>query len=344
MRSGSRACSSCSRLLWAAFMAGALFTLIPFSVPAQSPSAQPSTSLPAMDAYFVQDPVTLDGLLNEAGWAQAKPATEFFQTDPIEGAPATEKTEVRVLYDNLNIYVGIRCLDSEPERIIHNELKFDANQGNDDSFIMVLDTFADQRNGFYFQVNPNGARRDGRHNGTATMNADWNGVWNTMAVITPEGWSAEMVIPLSTLRFADAENQTWGINFQRVIARKHEMALWTAWQRDYGITQLTQAGKLRNLKNLNRGRILEVKPYSLGGVENRLGDKDNQFKYGVDIKYPLTSELTLDFTSFTDFAQIEADRTQINLTRFDLRYPEKRDFFLEGTEIFEFGSGISTPF
>ena len=330
-----------------------LFLLVfpPFSLSAQqlSPVTGPQPAVCTMDACLTAEPIVLDGILSESCWNLAVPATDFIQRDPVEGAPASEKTEVRIIYDTINIYIGVSCYDSEPGRIVHNELKFDGTLENDDNFTVVLDTFADRRNGFTFCINPNGARQDAALGSSGltsnmTVNYNWNGVWDTAASINPDGWSAEIVIPFSTLRFTETEVQEWGINFRRLIVRKNEEVLWSAWGRDDGITQLSRAGSLRNLRNIKRGRLLEVKPYLLGGVEDNAGVADNEFKYGIDAKYPITSNLTLDFTSFTDFAQIEADRTQINLTRFDLKYPEKRDFFLEGADIFEFGSPVATPF
>jgi len=303
-----------------------------------------ATSSCTLNACFAEGSINMDGRMNESAWAQAEPATRFFQREPREGAPATEKTEVRILYDDTNLYIGVYCYDSEPGRIVHNELRFDGDLAYDDNFTVVLDTFADRRNGFFFRINPNGARLDARLANGSRPNTDWNGVWDTAARINDDGWSAEIVIPLSTLRFNEVNVQEWGINFQRMIAWKNEEVLWAAWSRDYGITQLSQAGMLCNLRGIERGSLLEVKPYLLGGIENDDGERDNEIKYGVDVKYPLTSDLTLDLTTYTDFAQIEADRTQINLTRFSLRYPEKRDFFLEGADILEFGSPMSTPF
>ncbi|MFC1485980.1 DUF5916 domain-containing protein [Candidatus Latescibacterota bacterium] len=321
-----------------------LLLFCPISIAAQ-PLA-PATPVCTMDACFSEYPIVMDGLLTETCWDTAAPVTEFIQRDPQEGQPATEKTEVRVVYDDLNLYIGIICFDHEPARIVHAELGFDETLDNDDNFTFILDTYADARNGFYFSINPNGARLDARIGGRfgTSLNRDWNGVWDAAACITDQGWSAEIVIPFSSLRFGSAELQEWGINFRRYIARKNEEVLWAAWNRDAGITRLSQEGKLRNLKNVSRGKLLEVKPYILSGLQTTEGKNDDQFKYGVDAKYPLTSDLTIDFTSFTDFAQVEADRTQINITRFDLRYPENRDFFLEGAEIFDFGGSQATPY
>ncbi len=303
----------------------------------------------------IYEPINLNGIMDEQCWGNAVQSSDFIQTEPNEGALASEKTEVKVLYDEQNLFIGVICYDSEPEKIVHNELQVDGEVDNDDNFIVVLDTFNDKRSGFYFMTNPNGARFDGKitginigvmgnRQGPRGVNKDWNGIWDVAANIGDYGWSVEIVIPFKTLRFTSEELQNWGINFQRNIVRKNEESLWTSWGRDDGIMQLTKAGLLCNLEYIKRGKLLEVKPYVLGGLENENGKADEKLKSGLDFKYPLASDLTLDFTTFTDFAQIEADRTQINLTRFDIRYPEKRDFFLEGAEIFEFSTQFTTPF
>jgi len=317
-------------------------------MPARSEYGEKSIS-----AYFIQSSITLDGILNEPAWNDAQTASDFFQQEPQEGTEATEETEVKVLYDKENLYIGVMCYDNKPEKIIHNEMRVDGYLGNDDNFILVLDTFNDLH-GFYFRINPNGARYDAKIDGSkggsrgggrvSGLNSDWNGIWDVSAKITDYGWSAEIVIPLKTLRFPNEEIQNWGINFKREIARKNEEILWTSWRRDDGLFQLSKAGILNDLNNLKRGKKIEFKPFTLAGVKKEAGVIDNNFKYGLDVKYPLTSNLTFDFTTFTDFAQIESDRTMINLTRFDLYYPEKRDFFLEGSEIFKFGSPYTSPF
>jgi hypothetical protein len=292
-----------------------------------------------------------DGVLSEPAWKQAVPATGFLQREPNQGEPATERTEVKILYDATNLYIGVICYDSEPNRIVHNELELDGELRHDDNFTVVLDTFHDHRNGFYFRVNANGARQDAKVEARANsgnsgrrFNDDWNGIWDVAARITDEGWVAEIEIPFRTLRFTPADIQEWGINFQRDIVRKSEETLWSAWSRDDGLLQLSQAGSLCDLESIQRGSRLEAIPYVLAGVERNLGDHDTDVKYGLDLKYPITSDLSLDLTTFTDFAHVEADREQINLTRFDLRYPEKRDFFLEGADIFQFSSTYTSPF
>ena len=275
-------------------------------------------------------------LLNLHG-KQPFPANSFTQCEPLEGAPATEKTEVKILYDEKNIYVGVTCYDSEPDNIIHNELEFDGDLANDDNFTMVIDTFNDRRTGFFFKINPNGARQDALIKDKVKTYKQWDGIWDVAARITDYGWSAEMVIPFATLRFPDVEIQNWSINFSRDIKHKNEEVLWTAWRRDDSIQMVSKAGRLAGICNIKRGKKTEFIPYVLGGAEKQLKEEiDDTFKYGIDVKYPLRADLTLDFTTKTDFAQVEVDEETINLTRFNLNYPEKRDFFLEGADIFDY--------
>ena len=296
-------------------------------------------------AYAVDTPIKIDGILNEPSWKDAVPAAGFIQRELVEGAPATEKTEVKILYDLDNIYIGVMCYDSEPDNIIHNAMRRDGFLRSDDNFVVVLDTFNDNRNGYYFQTNPNGARFDGTITvGDRHVEEEWNGLWDVAATITENGWSAEMFIPFKTIRFPPMEVQEWGINFVRDIARKREEVLWTSWRRDDGIMQLSKAGSLTGLQNIKRGRQVQFKPYTFGGLEYDEGKHGSNMKYGLDVKYPVTTDMTLDLTTFTDFAQVESDRSQINLTRFSLYYPEKREFFLEGAEIFDFGSRFTSPF
>ena len=298
-----------------------------------------------INAERINSAIKFDGYLDEKVWKQAMPATSFTQQELVEGDPATEKTEVRILYNDENLYVGVICYDSEPDKIINREQKRDADLENDDNFSLVIDTFHDKQNAFYFSTNPNGARLDAQVVDIGDINTNWNSVWDVRARIIKDGWSAEILIPFKTLRFPRTAVQVWGVNFKRVIRRKNEEVLWCAWGRDDGILQLTKCGILTGLMNIKRGRQLEFKPYILGGLEKKINDDpERDFKYGLDVKYPLTSDLTLDITALTDFAQVEIDQEQINLTRFSLRYPEKRDFFLEGAEIFTFASPYTNPF
>lgn len=290
-------------------------------------------------------PVSLDGFLTEQAWSGAEPVTDFTQREPREGQAPTERTEVRVIFDDDNLYIGVVCHDSEPQKIVRKELMWDGDLEGDDIFAVVLDTFSDHRTGFYFSTNANGALHDALIKNVEEMNEDWDGIWDVRARITDSGWSAEMKIPFMTLRFPKGETQEWGINFGRRIRRKNEEVLWSAWGRQDGILQISKAGTLTGLEGVRRGKLTEFMPYILGGAEKEAGrDLNDTVKYGIDIKYPITSDLTLDFTTKTDFAQVESDKEQINLSRFSQEYPEKRDFFLEGAEIYDFTHGGSRLF
>ncbi|MCP4727971.1 MAG: carbohydrate binding family 9 domain-containing protein, partial [bacterium] len=288
-------------------------------------------------AVSTDERIILDGNLTEPAWETALPITGFTQRELQEGENATEKTEVRVIYDDENIYVGVVCYDSEPDKIINKELKRDGSIDADDNIAIVLDTYRDFRGGFYFETNPNGARGDGLITNQEHINKDWNGVWDVGATISDYGWSVEIIIPIKTLRFPNKEESVWGFNVRRKIKRKEEEVLWLSWRRNNGLMQLSEAGLLTGLNNIKMRQKIELKPYALGGSEKTITSSSNSFEYGLDAKYPISSNLVLDLTANTDFAQVEADRNQINLTRFSIKYPEKREFFLEGSDIFKFG-------
>jgi len=297
-------------------------------------------------ASFVESRIKLDGFLREPDWKSADVVTGFTQMELVEGDPATEKTEVRILVDDENLYIGVMCFDSEPGGIIHRELKWDGDLSGDDSFELVLDTYHDRRMGFYFGVNPNGTQVDATFRSGSTtnfltgLNREWDAIWEVAAVITDRGWSCEIMIPFKSLRFPTSDTQTWGVNFRRTIRRKNEEVLWRGWARNAGLLLLTQAGTLEIPGTVRPGKQVDVKPYILGGVENVRGKgSDDILKTGLEVKYGITSNMTIDLTTNTDFAQIESDREVINLTRFDIHYPEKRDFFLEGSDTFDFTQG-----
>ncbi len=302
---------------------------------------------PQLRAQRIQSHLHLDGLLAEAEWQQALAASEFFQYQPEEGRPATEKTEVRILYDQANLYVGVMCYDAEPQKIVAQKLQRDGGLSDDDMFAMVLDTYHDHRNAYLFATNPNGAEEDGQViDGAFVADFDWDGVWQVRAKIHEQGWSAEIQIPLWNFKFNSLPAQSWGVNFTRIIKRKTEQVNWASWSRDNngGFLRISRAGELLDLQALQPGRNLQVKPYTLGksqreGLLTSAPFKKEKFDAGVDVKYGVTSNLTLDLTANTDFAQVEADVAQINLTRFPLFFPEKREFFLESANTFQFGEG-----
>ncbi|MEW6322818.1 MAG: DUF5916 domain-containing protein [Acidobacteriota bacterium] len=301
-------------------------------------TARLSRRLPAVKA---STPIELDGRLEEGAWRDAPVAKNFIQNDPREGEPATFDTEVRMVYDAQALYIGVFARDDNPSAIIVNELRKDFNTGNGDTFSVVLDTFKDERNGYQFTVNPRGAKWDAQmSNEGRENNSNWDGVWDVQTRIVEDGWYAEIRIPFRTLKFKAEDVQTWGVNFQRRLRRLNENSYWSPIQRIHQLTRVSMAGTLEGLQGLRPGANLRVKPYALSSLSQvagraNAGDADA----GFDVKYGVTSGLTWDFTVNTDFSQVEADEQQINLTRFSLFFPEKREFFLENSGVFQFGAG-----
>ena len=310
----------------------------------------------AIPAVRVAEGPDIDGVLDDAVWAGAAVVSEFTQQEPNAGEPATERTEVRILHDGSNLYFSVRAFDSAPDQVVATEMRRDGEQIlEEDSFQLILDTFKDSRSAYMFVVSPLGAQldqqvsdeggRDRRASGGA-INRDWDGVWAVSAERTSDGWVAEIAIPLVNLRFPEAEPQEWGINFMRNIARKNEQVFWAPIPVEYALTRVSLAGSLSGLESLSRGRDLRIKPYVSGGARRQLDDgtthNTSQADYGVDLKYGVSPSLNLDVTILTDFAQAEVDNEQVNLTRFPLFFPEKREFFLENAGLFTVGSTSST--
>jgi hypothetical protein len=307
-------------------------------------------------AVRVTEGPEIDGSLDDAVWAEAPAIGDFTQQEPNEGEPATERTEVRILHDGSNLYFAVHAFDSAPDQVVATEMRRDGEQIlEEDSFQLILDTFKDSRSAYMFVVSPLGAQldqqvadeggRDRRASGGA-INRDWDGVWSVSAERTSDGWVAEIAIPLVNLRFPEAEPQDWGVNFMRNIARKNEQAFWAPIPVEYALTRVSLAGTLSGMESLSRGRDLRIKPYVSGGLRHQLDDgvtdDTSQSDYGVDLKYGVTASLNLDVTILTDFAQAEVDNEQVNLTRFPLFFPEKREFFLENAGLFAVGTPSST--
>ena len=297
-------------------------------------------------AVRLDRPLVIDGRLDDPIYQTTVPIEDFQQQVPHEGAPATEQTQAWIFFDDTNLYFSGRCLDSHPEKIVANELRHDSvnifNGG--DSLTLVLDTFYDHRNGVLFQTNPLGALRE-QAIADGQYVENWNTVWQVRSARFEGGWSTEMVIPFKSLRYRDSGPQIWGINFRRVIRWKNEFAGVTPIPAAFGgsgLGQMQVAATLVGLVTPARSRNLELKPYAVSASttdETAAVPFRNEFTrdVGVDLKYGLSRSLTADVTVNTDFAQIEEDLQQINLTRFNLLFPEKRDFFLEGQGIFAFG-------
>ncbi|MGE5360028.1 MAG: DUF5916 domain-containing protein, partial [Bacteroidales bacterium] len=275
--------------------------------------------------------IKVDGVLDEDAWRQAAPIGPLMQREPSEGAEPSEATEVRVVYTEQVLYFGIVCRDRTPAAIVSTQLTRDADLESDDSLFLVIDPFFDHRNGFFFQVNPAGARADGQvSNNAEHWNLDWDGIWDAAARITPDGWVAEIAIPFKTLRFKPGQ-ETWGLNVERMIKRRNETDRWASARRDVWIANLAEAGELEGLRGIQQGRGLDIRPYVSGGEESR----DAVAQAGVDVFKNLTPNMNASVTVNTDFAETEVDARQINLTRFPLFFPEKRSFFLEGAGVFD---------
>jgi hypothetical protein len=296
-----------------------------------------------LQAVRLAGTITLDAALDEPSWAGAPVANRFIQNDPREGEPATYDTDVRVLYDDDALYFGVFARDDQPGRIIVNDLKKDFNTDTADGFRIILDTFHDQRNAFQFAVNPAGAKWDAQMaNEGRENNVNWDGIWDVATRITETGWFAEIRIPWRTLRFNSNDLQLWGVNFERKVRRLNEDSFWSPIPRIYDVQRVSLAGTLEGMRGVRPGKDLRIKPYALssGSTVGNLPTRGD-FDAGLDVKYGVATGLSWDFTVNTDFSQVEADEQQINLTRFSLFFPEKRDFFLENSGIFQFGGGFS---
>jgi uncharacterized protein DUF5916/cellulose/xylan binding protein with CBM9 domain len=287
------------------------------------------------------DRLTLDGRLSEEAWRRATPAAQFRQQDPQNSEPATEATEVRVLYDEHRIVLGIVCFDSEPGRLSGNQMQRDQSLTADDRFMVAIDTYSDRRSGYYFEINPSGAMGDGLvlpGNGIS-VNRSWDGIWDARVQRTSDGWTAEIEIPLRTLNF-ERDATSWGINFQRTVRRKTEESLWSGWARNQGLTYMAAAGRLEGLEGLTQGLGLDLLPYVLGSSAAAPGrgapTSRQNVEFGGDIAYSLMPGLRANLSLNTDFAETEVDQRLVNLTRFPLFFPEKRTFFLEGASLFDF--------
>jgi hypothetical protein len=324
---------------WAMSVSG-LLVAATLTVDAQDVAWSDPEGRRTLTAVRTSIPVVVDGVFDEPVWASAPPADGFVQSDPLEGEPATETTEVRVAFDDDYLYIAALCHDGDPAHIVVNDIRKDFAGTEQDIFDVLLDTFEDRRNGFVFSTNAAGARADTQFaNEGRDVNPNWDAVWWVAGRITPDGWTAEFRIPFKTLRFQPGDGRRWGINFARRIRRKNETTYWSPVSRAFSIVRASSAGTLTGLPDLAQGRNIRVKPFVLGDTVRPLGGDgfSASGSAGVDVKAGLTPSLTLDATVNPDFAQAEADEQQVNLTQFSLFFPEKREFFLENSGIFYFG-------
>ena len=316
--------------------------------------AQEGAVAPTLAAQAVEEDFTVDGaVLGDPVWRAVPVATGFIQTSPFAGRAASEKTEVRVVFTDTTLYIGVVCFDGTPERIIISDTRRDSSLRDTDSFQIILDTYADQQNGFVFGTNPAGIEYDGQvqnegrrgsgggprqqRGAGGGFNLNWDAAWEVATKVGDFGWSAEFAIPFSTLRYPSSERQLWGLNFQRNIRRKIEIAFWAPLERQHDLYRVSDAGTLTGL-DAPPQRLLQLIPYGLAeSSRSALSERRSNLELGVDLKYGITPTLTLDATYNTDFAQVEVDDQQINLDRFSLFFPEKRPFFLENAGLFTVG-------
>ncbi len=296
-----------------------------------------SIAEPTVKSTRVSHPPDIDGYVNETVWQTGGRITEFLQREPDVGAPATEKTEIYLCYDDDYLYIGCICYD-DPTKVTGNQVARDANLRNDDAIKIVIDTFFDRRNAFWFQINPRGCKGDAlvTQNG-AVFNKSWDGLWIGKSKIVEDGWHTELAIPFKTLSFKKGQT-TWGFKVNRNIARKLENVFWPVANPNSYKWQVSDAGLLTSLEGMSQGIGLDVTPYALAGLDDRPpADPEFTGDAGIDFFYQITPEVKGALTINTDFAQTEVDNRLINLTRFALHFPEKRDFFLDGAGYFNFG-------
>ena len=341
---------------WKALRMIALFSLLQVFIPAGHAQREPTQTggaaqairathgLRTVTALRVEETsVRVDGVLDEPAWERAPISLGFRQREPLEGEPSTELTEFRVLYNRQTIYIGIICYDSEPDRILATERQRDSRMQNDDTVTIVLDTFHDHRNLYMFKTNALGTQADilvtdeGRD-----INSGWREKWEVMSRIIPEvGWIAEFAIPFKSLRFGGTENQTWGLEVERIIRRKNEFSYWNGFKRGFRLMTVSQAGHLEGLGDFDPGFRLRVKPFTVGGLtrssNNFHSTTTDAMDAGMEImKVRITPSLMADFTANSNFVDTRVDNEQVNLNRFDLFYGEQREFFQEAG-VFKFG-------
>ena len=297
-----------------------------------------SQEKPSVDCPLVSDPPVIDGFLNDRCWMEAGVITDFKQVEPEENAKPTEETHVFLCHDQRMIYIGFICFDGEPGKIRATQRKRDARLDPDDRVEILIDTFHDGRNAYFFQIGAGGSIGDGLigENGRR-FDKTWDGIFYGEAIITKRGWEAELAIPATTIRF-DRQKTTWGINFSRYIKRKNEVLRWASPYRNIKFFTVSEAGELKGMKGLKQGLGLSFKPYSKACRKwDRTRGRHMKADWGGDIFFNFIPTFTAVFTYNTDFAEAEVDARRINLTRFPLFFPEKRDFFLEAAPAFDFG-------
>jgi Domain of unknown function (DUF5916)/Carbohydrate family 9 binding domain-like len=308
-------------------------------------ASQRDLTEPSYRTRVATTPIRLDAKFAEPIWQTVDSIVDFRQREPLEGAPATERTVVKLVRDAERLYVAVRAYDSDMGSIRSAQLRRDADLSSDDNITVLIDSYRDRRGAFLFSTNPNGAMWDGQLIGLDNVNDNWNGIWDVVTRRDSASWSAEFAIPLRTLRF-NPGNDIIGLNVRRVIRRKNEEDLWRSWGRAQGLVNLANSGDIRGFGDIRGDRPLELRPYALGrlvasshdSVGTQVAPSEKAAKAGIDAKLAVSPTMTADLTLNTDFAQVEADQQVINLTRFPTFFPEKREFFLEWSGIFDVGT------
>jgi hypothetical protein len=301
-------------------------------------AAQDRALARSADVTRTTEPITIDGTLNEPIWSSVPTIGDLIQRQPHPGETPTERTQVTLLRDDHNLYIGVLAFDSDPDGVIGTQMARDAGLMSDDRIEILLDTFRDQRSAFYFATNPAGALVDGLAFANGQLNLEWDAIWRVRTSRTSEGWIAEFAIPFKSLSFSSGRD-VWGFNVARTIYRKLEDNRWSGARLQTQFLQVSEAGQIRNLGQLTQGIGLDLRPF-VAGSWLHLGTGSDEFrrKPGLDLFYNITPSLKLTATFNTDFGETEVDARQINLTRFSLLFPEKRAFFLEGAGVFSFAS------
>lgn len=324
----------------------AAFLLLPLRLAAAEPQAASGASEapPTAAVTAITGKITIDGQLDEPEWQSAPKLARLVQRQPNPGQAPTERTEVTLLHDADYLYIGVLALDSEPGRVIGTQMSRDATLGSDDRIEVLLDTFLDQRNAFYFATNPSGALVDGLLS-SEQLNTNWDAIWQVRTRRTDRGWIAEFAIPFKSLSFPE-DRTSWGFNLSRSVYRKLEEIRWSGARLETPFNQVSEAGQITNLVGLKQGIGLDVRPYVAGHWLNRRSTAGSDYAKGhtgLDVFYNITPSLKLTGTLNTDFGETEVDARQINLSRFSVLLPEKRSFFLEDAGVFNFASIGPTP-
>ncbi len=298
---------------------------------------------PTVAAVRVDQAPNIDGHLDDDAWHLAKPAGEFLQKNPNENVPHAQRTEFRVVYDDDALYVGVWCFDNESAQILARNMERDGHMRFEDVVNITLDTFLDRRNGYFFSINPNGARGDATISNNTTLNGEWDGAWTARSRQHAWGWSMELAVPFKSISFKETTD-TWGLNIYRNIGRVGERAQWANSRSASRSYHVSDCGNLTGLYGLKQGRGLDISPYAISKYQKDYDANDSDLlgEFGLDVRYRLTPSLTALASVNTDFAETETDIRQVNFTRFPLFFPEKRQFFLEDSGIFGFGGGESS--